>query len=83
MKEETYTIIGCARCGDTHPVTFKPFTSGPINVYEWDEPRHLKLPVLVSITHFGMCPNLNEPLLMNTRQPEGQAVQSKNHKIPT
>jgi hypothetical protein len=68
MKTETYTITGCARCGDMHPVEFKPLTR-PIEVHDFVEGDTVKGAhyVKVIITHWGLCPNLNEPLLMNIK----------------
>lgn len=67
--EQTYTITGCARCGQTHPVTFKPITN-PIEVHDHVIGGDLKGEkyVKVFLTHWGNCPVLNEPLLMNIKQ---------------
>lgn len=46
------TVRGCARCGQTHEMEFSPFTKNAIEC-EGD----------VS-THWGMCPNLQEPVLL-------------------
>lgn len=55
MKTEgsEYTIQNCARCGQTHPVTFFKFTNPPVYgdiTVEW----------------YGHCPRNNEPILMHS-----------------
>lgn len=52
MKITKITVNGCARCGESHEVEFLPFAK---SVIELDDE---------TLTHWGMCPNLNEPILM-------------------
>lgn len=42
----------CARCGEDHEVKFKRFKHNPITCDEGE------------YTHWGMCPSLEEPVLM-------------------
>ena len=46
----TTLVIGCSRCGEDHQVEWKQFSRPPIA----DPP----------VTHWGMCPKTNEPVLM-------------------
>ena len=48
----TLMVTGCARCGQTHEIEFMPFAKNAIEVYGQIS------------THWGMCRNLNEPVLM-------------------
>jgi hypothetical protein len=55
-------VHGCARCGGEHEIEFSPFLKSPI-VADGE-----------TLTHFAMCPTLNEPILMriipSTGEPE-------------
>lgn len=55
------TVENCARCGNTHnDVEFKRFAQNPV--------KHIDGNLLnTQITHWGMCPNLNEPILMRIK----------------
>ncbi len=54
----------CARCGDDHEVEFFEFKGNPVVSGE------------ETSTHWGVCPNLNEPILMHIIQDDAteQAV---------
>lgn len=54
IREQRMEIIvrSCARCGQTHKVHFEKFAQNPIIAYG------------DIMTHWGMCPNINEPILM-------------------
>ncbi len=57
------TIVNdCARCGDTHEVEFREFTQNPIELY--DDVFML----------WGICPVLNEPILMRILEIEENLV---------
>lgn len=49
-------VSNCARCGDTHEVEFREFAKNSIGLDE------------DVLTHWGMCPNLNEPILMRIQE---------------
>jgi hypothetical protein len=42
------TVLNCARCGEDHEMEFYPFSQNGIDDF----------------THWGMCPNINEPVLL-------------------
>lgn len=53
-KPYVVDIVGCARCGKDHPIEFREFSHSPISIGD------------VLITHWGMCPSLDEPILLLT-----------------
>lgn len=66
---EEFTITNCARCGETHPVTFQSLTN-PFVVYDLipDEKGGFRL-TQVKVDMWGMCPKLNEPIMMDKINP--------------
>lgn len=66
--ELTITVTGCARCGETHEIEFFPFAKNPID-----------LDGEIS-SHWGMCPNLNEPVLMRMEERTGAAPMGQPSK---
>lgn len=50
------TVKGCARCGETHEIEFSPFAENAIECSGEIS------------THWGMCPNLNEPILLRIQE---------------
>ena len=42
------TVRNCARCGEDHEMEFNPFSQNGIDDF----------------THWGMCPSINEPVLL-------------------
>lgn len=51
-EKMSVSIHNCARCGENHVVDFVPFINGPLVIGEY------------TISHWGMCLNNNEPVLM-------------------
>lgn len=50
-------LMGCARCGEDHPIRFKPFRE-PMVVGDF------------VLTHWGLCQKTGEPVLMRFVEPE-------------
>ena len=57
-------VSGCARCGHTHEVEFKEFSRQNVEIGGFVE------------THWGMCPELNEPILMRFQPVQEDGEQS-------
>jgi hypothetical protein len=52
-------IAGCGRCGDTHEdIEANPFTYVPGNTLMFGQP----------ITHFAICPETQEPILIQVNE---------------
>jgi hypothetical protein len=71
-EEVIYTIENCARCGQTHPVTFKKLTNpptvyDPYIAYARGDNGGFGIFKKVTVSHYGICPVNGEPILMNTR----------------
>ena len=50
MESKRHVVNGCARCGQTHVnIVFKRFKNGPI---------------LRTYTHWALCPETGEPIIM-------------------
>lgn len=62
-KPFTATVRGCARCGENHTA---PIYFRPFTNLPKD------------ITHFGMCPTTDEPILMQVVDLEGEDGQAEH-----
>ena len=61
MKEPLkVTVKGCARCGENHHL---------LEFYAFENPIIIEFS---KFTHWGVCPKLNEPILMKLVQEEGE-----------
>jgi len=59
---ERTTIKGCARCGEDHYNLLVRLFTNPVEI-EWQGKKESGY---FEITHWAMCPELNEPILRTT-----------------